>query len=228
MSAATRTPTPDLSVPERTCLVTRRSGPAENLVRFVVDPEDRIVPDISGKLPGRGYWVTATRAMVERAVKGRAFENAVARARKNGTPVAVDPDLGRWVEELLTGRSLEYLGLARKAGQVVTGFEKVKAFMGARPDAVLVEATDGSTDGERKILAGARDAEVVRRFSRDQLSLALGRENVVHAAVEATGIGARFVEMAGRLERYAPAPVEDAGTSQQGPTGLSDKARQYE
>lgn len=215
MCATANSPEPDPSAPERTCLVTRRRGPAADLMRFVVDPGDRIVPDISGKLPGRGYWVTATWDMVDRAVKGRAFENAVARARKGGDRVSVDAQLATGVEKLLTARSLEYLGLARKAGLVVTGFEKVKAFLVSHPDAVLVAARDGSADSQRKILGSARDREVIRRFSRDQLSLALGRENVIHAAVEARGIGARFVEMADRLERYAPAPAEDAGKSPQ-------------
>lgn len=211
----------------RKCLVTGETRPSGDLLRFVVDPEAQIVPDIAGKLPGRGYWVTASRERVEQAVRTKGFERAVARARKGAgdVPLGVSPDLAHWVEDLLTRRCLDYLGLARRAGQLVTGFEKVRAFLGANQDTILVEASDASVDGSRKLLSGLRPARVVRRFTREQLSLALGRENVVHAAVEAQGVGARFLECADRLERYAPAAAANEGES---PQDLGDKARQYE
>lgn len=200
----------------RTCLVTRESLGTDQLFRFVVDPEGRIVPDIAAKLPGRGYWVTSRRDVVDQAVKTRRFQAAVARATKGKAAggIRVDPDLGQWVETLLVRRCLEYLGLACRAGQLVTGFEKVRAFSRDRSNVVLVEAADGSDDGMRKVMQGLTPLGIVRRFSREQLSLALGRENVVHAAVEAEGIGARFLDMAGRLERYAPAGPAKAGVEQ--------------
>ncbi|MEX1147890.1 MAG: RNA-binding protein [Sphingomonadales bacterium] len=204
---------------ERTCIVRGAAAGPEGLFRFVVDPEGRIVPDIAAKLPGRGYWVTAQRDVVDQAVRTRRFERAVARARKgtDGPPVRVDPGLGQWVEDLLVRRCLEYLGLACRAGQVVTGFEKVRAFAaatrtGAGTGVILVEAADGSDDGLRKIRQGLTPRALVRRFSREQLSLALGRENVVHAAVGVGGIGSRFLDMAERLARYAPDRSQDAGS----------------
>jgi len=211
----------------RKCLVTGETRATGDLLRFVVDPEGQIVPDVAGKLPGRGYWVTAHRDLVDRAVKTKGFERAVARARKGagGVAVKVSPDLAQWVEDLLTRRCLDYLGLARRAGQLVTGFEKVRAFLGARSDAILVEARDASVDGSRKLLSGLRPTRIVHRFTREQLSLALGRQNVVHAAVEADGVGARFLECADRLEQYAPAAAAIKGES---PQDLGDKARQYE
>jgi predicted RNA-binding protein YlxR (DUF448 family) len=211
----------------RKCLVTGETRATGDLLRFVVDPEGQIVPDVAGKLPGRGYWVTARRDLVDRAVKTKGFERAVARARKGaaGATVKVNPDLAQWVEDLLTRRCLDYLGLARRAGQLVTGFEKVRAFLGARSDAILVEARDASVDGSRKLLSGLSPTRIVHRFTREQLSLALGRQNVVHAAVEADGVGTRFLECADRLEHYAPAAAAIKGES---PQDLGDKARQYE
>lgn len=201
--------------PERSCLVTGEPQPADGLLRFVIDPEGRMVPDITGKLPGRGYWVSARRDVVEEAVSTRRFERAAARARK-GKEVVVDPGLGQWVVDLLTKRCLEYLGLACGAGQLVSGFEKVREFLGRDPGAIVIEASDGSADGLRKLLQGMGPRRTVRRFSREQLSLALGRENVVHAALKAEGLGAKFIEMAGRLERYEPAPAvgEAAGAEE--------------
>ncbi|RMF09000.1 MAG: RNA-binding protein [Alphaproteobacteria bacterium] len=195
--------------PERRCLVTGEVQPRDGLLRFVVDPEGRLVPDIAGVLPGRGYWVTARRDMVEQAVRTRRFERAVARARKDGGAVRVEPGLGQWVTDLLTRRCLDILGLARGAGQVVAGFEKVREFLGREDAAILVEACDGSEDGMRKLLQGIGPRKVVRRFSREQLSLALGRENVVHAALGPHGLGARFMEMIDRLERYDPVAGSD-------------------
>ncbi len=197
--------------PERSCLVTGEARPASGLLRFVVDPEGRMVPDISAKLPGRGYWVTARRARVDEAVKTHRFERAVARGQKGkgSGPVTVDPGLGQWVEDLLTRRCLDYLGLACGAGQLVTGFEKVRAALGRDPGAIVIEAGDGSPDGLRKVMQGVGPRRIVRRFSREQLSLALGRENVVHAALGADGLGARFVEMIDRLEHYAPVGADE-------------------
>lgn len=191
--------------PERSCLVTGEAQPASRLIRFVVDPKGRLVPDIAGKLPGRGYWITARREVVDEAIRSRRFERAVARAQKGkGAQVIVDPGLGQWVEDLLTRRCLDYLGLACGAGQLVTGFEKVRAALGRDPRAIVIEASDGSADGLRKVMQGIEPRRIVRRFSRTQLSLALGRENVVHAALGADGLAVRFVEMIDRLEHYAP------------------------
>lgn len=190
--------------PERRCLVTGEIGEATTLIRFVVDPAGRIVPDLAGRLPGRGYWVTATRAMVDEAVRRHLFIKAVARANKgggiSGNPIVADKWLGQLVADLLTRSCLDLLGLARRAGLVITGFEKVREALAANPGAVLVTAVDGSEDGRSKLAKPDRQLVVV--FSREELSLALGRGNVVHAALTPEGVGVRFLEEVERLKGF--------------------------
>lgn len=193
---------------DRRCLVTGESGPADRLLRFVVAPDGAVVPDIAGKLPGRGFWVTAQRDAVETAVKKKLFQAAAARAGMAG-PVKVDERLGQQVGDLLTKSALGLLGLAKRAGLVSTGFEKAKAVLAERTDALLVFAADGSPDGRRKLVR--RDRQVIDLFDRQQLSLALGRENVVHAALVPVGVGTHFVAASRRLAAYQAArPTEQA------------------
>lgn len=197
---------------ERRCLVTGESDDAAALIRFAIAPDGRVVPDIAARLPGRGYWVRADRAVVDEAVRREVFAKASARATKSrsaksdsGQPspalrVTTDPDLSDQVEALLARNCLSLLGLARRSGLLVTGFEKVAEALAADPAAVLVTATDGSADGRNKLARLGR--KVIALFTRDELSLALGRENVVHAALTPAGIGARLLAEAERLAGF--------------------------
>jgi predicted RNA-binding protein YlxR (DUF448 family) len=183
-------------VRERCCIVTRAVLPEEKLVRFVVDPQAQVVPDVAAKLPGRGMWVSADRAMLERAVAKGHFSRAAK------TPVTVTNDIVNRVEMLLVERMCGDLGLARRAGQLILGFENVaRALAGARPPAVLIEASDGADDGRRKLLSMAKHAAatVIDCLTRAELSLALGRENVVHAALKSGRLSVRLAADAGRL-----------------------------
>lgn len=162
---------------ERRCLVTGDIRDKADLIRFVVGPDGTVVPDIEGKLPGRGLWVSADRQTLETAAKKGMFSRA---AKKR---VQADEGLTALVESLLRKRCLNFLGLGRKSGSVLTGFEKVKASLDSGKTVLLVEAADGSADGKRKLAARARGVAVVGNFSSRELSLALGRENVIHAAV---------------------------------------------
>lgn len=165
----------------RTCIVTRDVKSVDELIRFVVGPDGSVTPDLKASLPGRGVWVSARMAAVRDAVKRRAF----ARGFKREVKVAID--LAEQIDALLGARAREALSLANKAGMVVTGFAKVEAALGGRV-AALLHASEAARDGMDKLdrrfraIAG-EDAAIFRIFTGEQLDLALGRPNVVHAAL---------------------------------------------
>lgn len=167
----------DATGPLRRCIVTREVLPKERLIRFAVDPDDRIVPDVEGKLPGRGLWVKADRSALQAAVAKNVFSKAARR------PVEVPGDLSDRTAAMLRRRCLDLIGLARRAGQVVTGFERVRAELLRRNAGVLLAASDGAADGKRKMKGPAEGAGSMALFTSAELSSALGRENVVHAAL---------------------------------------------
>ena len=190
------------SGPQRRCIVTHQPAPLEDLIRFVRAPDGAVVPDLDNRLPGRGVWVGASRAKLETAVRKKLFARAFKAA------ASADPDLSERVDRLLADRVLGLLGLARKAGEVITGFDQVDKAARRRSLAVAFHAADGAEDGLRKISAallagGQRDtAVVVREFTSEELSLALGLANVIHAAVPAGPMGRAVVERATRLAHY--------------------------
>lgn len=166
----------------RTCIATRTVRPADELLRFVLSPEGRVVPDLKACLPGRGVWVGASAEAVAQAVARRAF----ARSFKREAQAAAD--LPAQVDALLLDRAREALALANKAGGVVTGFAKVEAALAGRPLA-LVHAADAAADGVEKLdrryrAAAGEDAVILRVFTGAEMDLALGRSNVVHAALD--------------------------------------------
>jgi predicted RNA-binding protein YlxR (DUF448 family) len=192
------------AVRERRCIVTGEVMPDEQLIRFVADPDGRVVPDIGAKLPGRGMWVSANRASLEIAVAKNHFSRSAKAA------LTASPDLPDRVEALLMRRIADDLGLARRAGQLIQGFDGVsRAFDTKRPPNLLIEASDGSEDGRRKIVAVARahglQPDVVDCLNSQELSLALGRENVVHAALTPGRLSERVKLEAGRLRGFRPA-----------------------
>src|SRR5262245_61484949 len=129
----------------RQCAVTRAELPPDDLIRFVLGPDGSIVPDLARRLPGRGVWVTATRAMVDAAVRRKVF------ARSLKQPVATPGDLPDLVERLLLKRVAEALSLANKAGLLVAGFAKVEALLDQGQAMVLLHASDGAADGVEKL-----------------------------------------------------------------------------
>ena len=188
--------------PERRCLVTGERRPTSALVRFVVGPEDEVVPDIDGKLPGRGLWVGARREHIEQAVKTNAFTRAARR------PVRAHGDLPDLVEQILAKRVLAALGLACRSGQATVGFERVSALLQKGRAAFLIEASDGSPHGREKIMRLARSSgqscPILGCFSAQELGLAMGRDNVVHAAVSQGGFARRMGDVITRLEGFRP------------------------
>lgn len=200
-------PTRGRAGPERTCIVTRAVRPPEELLRFVAAPDGLIVPDLGGKLPGRGAWVSCSKQAVESAVRRKAFRRSLER------DVTVPPDLADLVERLMAKRAVEALSLANKAGLVVTGFTKVETRIAAGDAAALVHGSDAAGDGGRKLQRRlsamsrqtGRPAVVVDQLTVEQLSLALGRPNVVHACLSTGGATALFLAEAERLARYRAA-----------------------
>lgn len=171
--------------PERTCIVTRQARPAAELMRFVLGPDGTVVPDLRHRLPGRGAWLTPTAAILRDAVKRRSFT----RAFKEDTKPAAD--LADQVDALLVRDLLGSLGLANKAGAVVTGFFKVEAALAAGSAAALLHARDAAEDGRRKLAAALRKRQAVAIYvlpvlddlTEDEMDMALGRDHVVHAAL---------------------------------------------
>lgn len=172
------------------------------LIRFVAAPDGSVVADLARKLPGRGLWVAADRASVEVAVRKNAFARA---AKAQLKPAA---DLADQVAEMLTRRVLAGLGLARKSGQLVLGFEKVAATVEAGRAAWLIEAADGAADGRRKMLQSVRRAanppRLLGLFGAEELGLALGGENVIHTAFLAGRAAERWTSDVERLSGFRP------------------------
>ncbi|HEX7758551.1 MAG TPA: RNA-binding protein [Caulobacteraceae bacterium] len=187
---------------ERRDIVTGEVMDEARLIRFVIGPEGNAVPDLARKLPGRGVWVAADRASVETAARKGLFSRA-AKAK-----VAVPADLADQVAELLRRRLLMGLGLARKSGELATGFEKVVGALKAGKAAVLIEALDGSADGRGKVLVAMRKSPspplLIGLYKSDELGLALGGENVVHSACLAGRTADRWTFDARRLSGFRP------------------------
>jgi predicted RNA-binding protein YlxR (DUF448 family) len=190
----------------RRCLVTRESRPPGQLLRFVLDPENRVQPDLEARLPGRGMWLSADRNVLNKAVAGNLF------ARAARAPARVAPDLVGQVERLLARRALATLGLARRAGQVALGFEQVRPWLRSGAAAVLVAARDGAADGRRKLRRLAPEVPLIAAFSSTELGAALGRESLVHVAVAPGGLAKRLLQDAERLAGFRPDVIVPPGT----------------
>lgn len=184
--------------PVRQCALTRVRRPAGELVRFCLDPEGRVVPDLKNRLPGRGVWLTAAHGTVAEAARKGVFARAFSSSAQS------DPALADTVAALLEKDALGRLGLANKAGLVTAGFAKVAEAIERGRAAVLVHAADAAAHGRRKIdaKAGFSARPPVDCFNTDQLSLALGRSNVVHAALSQGGACDGFLRAVDRLVRY--------------------------
>jgi len=212
VTAAARIEKREDDMRERRCIVTGEALPETRLIRFVVGPDGEIVPDVAAVLPGRGIWVTASREAIERAVE----KNLFARAAKEN--VRADADLAARTEALLVARMHGDLGMACRSGAIVFGFDNVARALEAKvPPAALVEASDGAADGRRKVagLAKSRGLQIptVGVMTSAELSLAVGRENVVHAALRPGRLADRLIFQSGRLEGFRTAKRPTAGST---------------
>ena len=186
---------------ERLCAATRAVKPVDELIRFVIGP-DGVVPDLKRKLPGRGLWVSAERATLKDAIARNVF------ARGFKREVRVTPELLDQTEHLLVRSALDALAIAGKSGLVAAGFAKAEAALGRDRVVGLIHASDAGADGVAKLAGALRrrdDADsitIIKAFTTAQLDLALGRSNVVHAALLAGSANDTFLARFARLERF--------------------------
>ena len=187
----------DEHVTERMCIVTREVHDEDALIRFVRGPDGNAVPDLQRKLPGRGVWVTLSRERVKEAVKRNLFSWGF------GTETKATPELADLIGDLLRKLALSYFSLAKKAGLAVSGNSKVEDMVGKGRAQIIIHAVEAAVDGRRKIdgLAGP-DAIMINIFTVDELDLAFGRSNVIHAAVGRGKLAEKLIWAAQRIERY--------------------------
>jgi predicted RNA-binding protein YlxR (DUF448 family) len=178
--------------PERKCIATGEVSPKAGLIRFVAGPDGQLVPDILGKLPGRGVYVSADREALDRACAKNLF------ARGLKTTVRVPEGLSEQVERLLARRVIELISLARKSGEAVAGYEKVKDWLTREQAQTLIQAVDGSGRGKSK-LSTPHFGNYIGWLTADELGMAFGRQTVIHAALGSGRLGQRVVEEAQRL-----------------------------
>lgn len=179
--------------PERKCIATGEVQPKFGLIRFVVGPEAQIVPDIAGKLPGRGIYVAADRAALDKA----AAKNLFTRAARQ--PVILPENLTDLVEGMLAHRTVDLISLARKGGNAVAGYERVKDWLMKEEATVLIQACDGSERGKSKLSTPHRGS-FIGWLTANELGRAFGRQTTIHAALGAGGLAQRVVEEAARLK----------------------------
>ena len=192
--------------------MTGETGPKSGLVRFVIGPDDSVVPDLAGKLPGRGIYVSADRGALEKAIAKRMFSRGARRQ------VTVPEDLLSTVEAGLTRRLQDTIAMARKAGKAVAGYEKVRAMLDREEARVLLQACDGSERGKGK-LSTPEGGKWIGFLTADELGQAFARDRVIHAAVAAGTLARRIVEEAARLQGIKdthggkPAAQKDIGNA---------------
>jgi uncharacterized protein len=198
----------DQDDPERKCIASGESQPKAGLVRFCVGPEGQIVPDILGRLPGRGIYVAADRDLIDKAAKKGLF------ARAARQPVKVPEGLSDLVEQLLLQRVVELLSMARKAGDAVMGYEKVKDWLAKGQAATLIQASDGSERGKTKLHAPEGKGGFIGVLTAGEMGLSFGRERAIHAALAAGGLRTRVVLEAARLAGLrSQAAGQDGGST---------------
>lgn len=213
----------------RRCLASGRLLPKSTLLRLAVAPDGALVPDVAGDLPGRGLWILPTPDMIARAHKKKLFSRAAKAS------VSVSDNLAAEAEVLILQRALDCISLAKRAGQLVAGYEKVKAWIQSDRARVLLQARDGADEGKRKLrdLAERRSVASVLDdlFGRVELGKMVGRDEAVHIAIASGGLADRLLAEAERLRLlrgHSLPNVEDLGEANQGQSaypGQSDSVQ---
>jgi uncharacterized protein len=195
----------DETGPQRRCLVTGEIRDRSELLRFVVGPSSELVPDVAARLPGRGLWLTPRRDIVERAVTKRLFARAARR------PVAVPAALADRIEALLTQRCIDAIGLARRAGLVVAGFERVSEAVRGGKAAALLAAIDGAEGGRRKLHGLGRGLPLICVLTAAEIGAAFGREHVVNASLGSGPLCRRLLSDAQKLAGFRANAMAEQG-----------------
>lgn len=185
----------------RTCVVTGEERSPDDMIRFTIDPSDRVVPDTKRKLPGRGVWVSLGRIKLETAIAKGKF------ARGFGKSVSANETLPNLAERLLEKECLDYLALAKKAGQAITGFSKVEAAVRSGAVAAVVHSGEAAADGRGKIaqalrVSEAEEVKIVDEFEGEKLDKVIGNDNTTHIALLHGGLANGFIRAVGRLEQF--------------------------
>jgi uncharacterized protein len=199
--------------PERTCIVSRTVRSPDELIRFVIGPDQAVVPDLKHRLPGRGVWVCARANMVAEAVRRRLFNRAFK------AEVKTPPELAQQIDAALHRDLQQALSLANKAGAVITGFTKVEAAIRDGDIAALIHALEATEDGRRKLAGALRNRfggtmsaiPVIDELAGQELDLALGRSHVIHAALVAGAGSDGFLARWRRLRTYRGLAADQAG-----------------
>ncbi|WP_375606784.1 MULTISPECIES: RNA-binding protein [unclassified Bartonella] len=189
---------------ERTCIVTRKNASVQTLIRFVIGPNNQIVPDLKANLPGRGVWISAHHAVIEKAIKQKAFH------RNFKTDVEVAPNLVHVVDTLLLKAALSSLSMARKAGAIVMGATKVDAAIRSGKVILVLHAKETTEDGKRKIAQAIhsiqqqtnRTIKTISLFTSDEMRVAFGSNPVMHAALLDTKAAGGFLKTTCKLISY--------------------------
>jgi uncharacterized protein len=212
---------PRAAATERLCIATRNVRPIGEMIRFVAGPDGAVVPDLKRRLPGRGVWVTARRRLVEEAIRRHAFSRAL---KAN---VKAEAELAVLTDRLLEQAALAALSMVHKAGLVVLGFAKVEAAVRSEPVVALIRARDAGSDAGRKLAVFLRhrtghaaEAKIVDAFPSAQLDLALGRLNVVHAALLAGRTSETFLGRWQILESFRADEPDHRGFGSRQPNAI--------
>ena len=187
---------------ERRCFVSRKCHPTCDLVRFVIGPDKSIIPDLAERLPGRGFWLLASREVVNTACSKKLFSKAT------GCAVTVMDNLADNIESQLSQRCLDWLGMARRSGDAVAGYEKVKSFIRGNVDPIILCASDVADGSQSKLIAKTREASVINIFSSSELGKIFGRQKTMFAAVRQRSLASRMMIETRRLEGF-----RNAGTA---------------
>ncbi|HTK57832.1 MAG TPA: DUF448 domain-containing protein [Sphingomicrobium sp.] len=199
-------------VPERSCILTRRTAPREELIRLALGPDGQVAPDVRARAPGRGAWIGVGRKALDEANAKGKLKGALARAFKTGE-IDVPADLGERIEAALRSQALDRLGLEARGGTLINGAERVETAARQGKVSLLIHAADAGEDGRRKLdqawrVGGGGSQGLVFPEGRTILSVALGRENVVHVALT-DAAAARRVTLA--IDRWQAFIDPDAG-----------------
>ena len=214
---------PAKSVPERRCIITGDHAGRGDLIRLALDADGAVAADLGAKAPGRGAWVTSDRELIAAGLAKGKLRGALARAFKTSA-IQVPDDLIARIDAGLERRAMDALGLANKAGHLIWGGERIGEALSAGRAKLLLHASDAADDGTEKLRRKARGVTTIRLpVSRERLSLALGRENVVHAAVCDSATAARVMAAVERWLAFSgldgkteDAPVELPSADTQG------------
>ena len=215
--------------PERTCVLTRRKATKDALIRLALGPDGTVAPDVRARAPGRGAWISVGRAELDEAVANGKLNAALARAFKTGE-VAIPPDLGERTEQALRQAALDRLGMEARAGNLLSGSERVEAAARSGKVHLLIHAADAGEDGRKRLdqawrAGGGGPQGVIFPEPRPILSIALGRENVVHVALNEPAAAARVMDA---LSRWRDFIAPDAGLEGGAPASRTGTAEEVE